>query len=401
LEFELQLRKTTKSSLSQKRPLVGIAVDGITGFGRAVMRGAMRYGNARRGWLFHEELRFSANLRRGWPRCDGAIAGGASRQALEYIRSRSRHIVHCSGNGDPSLNPVVCLDDVAAGEVAARHLIDCRLENFAYYGRHLQPMSGKRLQGFRAALERHAFTCRLSPVDWPEESEGTANQHWPKLIAWLRALPKPVGVFAIDDSAAHDLAGACLRGKIPVPDRIAIVGVNNDDLLCESAFPSLSSVEADYSRVGHAAAALLDRMLQGERIPSGDRLVQLPPLGVVHRLSTDILAVENPDLSNAIRFIRDHACDPCSVGDVLQKVPVARRWLEKEFVRQLDRTPHDEIIRVRMEAATRLLIQANLPIEDIALKCGFSAVSNFGRAFVSALGTTPAAYRRSAIRKFY
>src|SRR5205807_2305911 len=96
------------------------------------------------------------------------------------------------------------------------------------------------------------------------------------------------------------------------------------------------------------------------------------------------------------RFIREHACDPCSVSDVLRQVPVGRRWLERQFKRKLGRNPHDEIMRVRVDAAKRLLLQPELTLPDIAEKCGFAVVQNFGRAFLGATGVTPGAYRRTA-----
>jgi len=369
--------------------LVGIAIDGATGYGRAVMRGVMRYANLQRRWLIHEEFRPMSSLSNRWPRCDGAVAAGTSAATFEHIRRRSRHVVHCSSSGDPSQTPIVCLDDVAAGELAANHLLDCRLENFGFLGWGSPPTSANRAHGFVTALQRRGFSCNTCSVDW-------RKPNWRKLSQWVRALPKPIGVMAVDDTTAHDLAAACLEANIAVPDRVAIIGVNNDDLLCESAWPPLSSVEGDFSRIGYAAAGILDRLLNGETLRREERVVRLPPLGVVARLSTDVLAVDEPNVADAVRYIREHACDPCAVGDVLRHVPVARRWLERQFVQKLGRTPHDEIMRVRMEAARRLLLQINLSIPDVAARCGFSAVSNFGRAFAQAYAATPGAYRRAS-----
>src|SRR5581483_3121436 len=149
----------------------------------------------------------------------------------------------------------------------------------------------------------------------------------------------------------RDLAAACREADIAVPEHVAIIGVNNDDLLCESAWPPLSSVEADFSRVGYAAARILDRLLTGESLAPEERVVLVPPLGVVKRQSTSTLAISDPNLAAAVRYVREHACDPCTVGDVLREVPVGRRWLERQFTVQLGRSPHDEIARVRIETA--------------------------------------------------
>jgi LacI family transcriptional regulator len=150
--------------------------------------------------------------------------------------------------------------------------------------------------------------------------------------------------------------------------------------------------------MGYAAASLLDRMLAGETLRVEDRLIRLPPLGVVKRMSTDILAVNDPYVADALQFIRAHACDPCTVPDVLDHVPVNRRWLERQFMQKLARSPHDEIIRVRMQAAKRLLLQLELTLPDVAYRCGFTAVSTFGQTFRKVFGITPGDFRRTSLR---
>jgi LacI family transcriptional regulator len=223
--------------------------------------------------------------------------------------------------------------------------------------------------------------------------------HWPALIKWLKSLPRPVGIFCIDDTASHDLAAACLDAEISVPDEVAIIGVNNDDLLCEGAWPPLSSVQTDYQRIGHTAARLLDVLIGGGKITTDKRLTMLPPIGVAGRASTDVLAVDEPQLAAAVRFIREHACDPCSVSHVLAEVPVGRRWLERQFIQKLGRTPHDEINHVRMETAQKLLLHRETTITQVAERCGFSTVQSFNRAFQQTAHESPAAFRRARISK--
>ncbi|HSU65765.1 MAG TPA: DNA-binding transcriptional regulator [Tepidisphaeraceae bacterium] len=382
--------------MNRRRALVGVAVDAAMGFGRDVLRGAVRYANARRKWLLHEEIRACGPLVENWPECDGAIVGISSPSLLEQIRRGSRHIVSCSGNADPGQMPVVCIDDEAVGRVAADHLINCRVESFGFYGRVNHTVSSNRQKGFCARLAAHGYTdCQQSLIEGSFSYGWTARPHWPRLIEWLNKVPKPIGILAMDDMAARDVAAACFSAGISIPERVALLGVNDDDLLCGTAWPPLSSVAVDFTRVGEAAARLLDRLLSGENLTSEQKYIRLQPLGVVARASTDILAVQDENLAKALRYIREHACDPCSVGDVLQHLPVGRRWLERQFVQKLGRTPHDEIIRVRMEMARRLLIQSSESLPQIASRCGFTAVQNFSRAFRDSLGVTPAAYRRS------
>lgn len=202
---------------------------------------------------------------------------------------------------------------------------------------------------------------------------------------------------ASEDGVAHDLAAACQEAGIAVPDQVAIIGVDNDDLLCEAGWPPLSSIESDFARMGFQAAALLDRLLRGEKLAAEDCVIRLPPIGVVQRVSTSVLAVKDPALAEAVRFIREHACDPCSVDDVLREVAVGRRWLERQFVAQLGRTPHEEIVRVRIDNAKRLLVRPEFGVVHVAERCGFSKVQ-FMRAFRQLMGTTPAVYRRQTLR---
>ena len=378
----------------QKRPLVGIAVDGAMGHGRSLMRGVMRFANARRRWLLHEELRavFPEGVPR--PKCDGAIHAGGNAVLAAQIHERSRHIVMCTGNADPAKTPVVSADEHAVGAMAASHLLDCNLEHFGFYGRMYEPVSVGRHAGFAETLAQRGLKCSVSPVPWPDVYEWINKTHWSALQKWLQELPKPVGIFAWDDMAAHDLAAACFQAGIGVPDRVAILGVNNDDLLCDSAWPPLSSVEVDYVRVGFLAGQMLEKLISGEKIPKSARVVRVPPKGVVRRQSTDVLAVQDAFLADAIRYIRNHACDPCTVRDVLKHVPVGRRWLERNLVETLGRTPHDEIIRVRVATAQRLLQHPEESIPHVADICGFSAVPNMTRTFQQVLGTTPGAFRR-------
>jgi LacI family transcriptional regulator len=380
---------------------VGILIDGLSGYGRAVMRGVMRYANLQRRWIIHEELRhiYTAPIP-GWPQCDGAIIAGVGAPPLvDEVLSKAKHVVRCSGSADPARTPVVCMNDFAVGAMAAEHLLDCHIESFGFYGHNLHSaVSANRYRGFCETVAKRGFKCQDAGVGWTTSIDWEGDRHIDEVVEWLKALPQPVGIMAVDDSAAHDLAAICLHADIAVPERVAIIGVNNDDLMCESAWPPLSSVNCDYSRVGYIAASILDKLFARQKLLPEERHVQLAPLGIVRRQSTDILAVDNPDLADALRYIREHACNPCTVGDVLREVPVGRRWLERQFVKTLGRNPHDEIMRVRIETAKRLLLHRDLSLSEVGTRCGFAVQQNFGRAFLKATGSTPSAYRKLASR---
>src|SRR3954468_24556691 len=201
------------------------------------MRGVMRYANMERRWLLHEELRHVVDgALNNLPQCDGAILAGVSTAIVQRVRQRCRHVVRCSGSADPRETPAVSLDDHAVGAIAAEHLIECQLKSFGFYG-YLPGASvaAKRFEGFRDKLKAHGFECSEAGVGWPQSADNPSDGHWDRATQWLQRLPKPAGVMAVDDSAAHELAGICFKANIGVPDRVAIVGVNNDDLLCDSA----------------------------------------------------------------------------------------------------------------------------------------------------------------------
>jgi len=176
-----------------------------------------------------------------------------------------------------------------------------------------------------------------------------------------------------------------------VPEDVAVVGVDNDDLLCELARPSLSSVIVPAERVGYEAAALLDRLLAGNKPPRDPLLI--PPPGVVSRKSSDVLAIDDPVVAQAVRFLRDSAHLPLRVSDVLRAVPVSRRALERRFQAVLGRGLAKEIRRLHVNQAKQLLANSELPMQTIAERCGFSSQYHFSRTFRKAVGTTPTAYR--------
>ena len=377
---------------------MAVVADCTDTYGRAILRGVTRYANLQRRWLLYKDLTNALEAQLQWSKLDGGVFAGFSDQLFQTGRKRCRHAVYCSGAGDARKAPVVALDDIAAGVQAAEHLMNCGIEEFGFYGfKQDYKTAINRLDGFQTNLNAKGFSCAVCPIQMPTREERTSHTHRPKVIDWLRGLPKPVGILALDDTNASDLAEICLEADIGIPDHVAIVGVNNDDLLCESAWPPLSSVDADYSRMGYAAAAMLDRLMRGVKPATDERLILLPLLGVVQRQSTSTLAIKDPDLAEALRFIREHACDPCSVTDVLAQVPVGRRWLERQFVAQLDRTPHDEIARVRIETAQRLLHRPELDMLQIASRCGFAELKSFYVAFRKITNTTPAAYRRTSL----
>jgi LacI family transcriptional regulator len=192
---------------------------------------------------------------------------------------------------------------------------------------------------------------------------------------------------------------ACRRAGVVVPDEVAVIGVDDDEPLCEVAFPGLSSVWPDHERVGYEAAAMLDRMMKGAAPPAEPMYV--PPRGVVTRRSSDVLAVEDRDVAIAIRVIREHACDAggLTTDDVAEEVSVSRSVLQRRFKQAVGRTLHAEMLRVRLARARELLAETDLPIAVVADKAGFRHQEYLGAVFRQRVGTTPAQFRQTHRRR--
>ena len=199
-------------------------------------------------------------------------------------------------------------------------------------------------------------------------------------------------MFCACDVYAIQVTNACRRRGIAVPAQIAVLGVDNDPVVCSVSFPPLSSVDLNSRRVGYEAAALLDRMMAGQPPPQKNILVE--PSRVVTRESTDMMAVDDADVAQAVRLIREHACRGLRVKDVVEAVGVSRRVLQQRFRRILRRTPKEELMRVQIDRAGMLLTQTEMSVEQIAKCTGFAAPAYFIRAFRRETGVTPRVYRK-------
>jgi LacI family transcriptional regulator len=199
-------------------------------------------------------------------------------------------------------------------------------------------------------------------------------------------------VFACYDIRGREVLDACRLAEVEVPDEVAVIGVDDDELLCELSDPPLSSVIPDTRRTGWVAAELLSEWMAGRRPRPKAHLI--PPLGVTTRRSTDMLAVEDPDLAVALRFIRERACQGIAVDDVVGRVALSRRVLEARFQRVFGRTPHAEILRVQLERVKQLLLQQDLTLSAVAHQTGFRSGEYLGIAFKREFGLTPGEYRK-------
>jgi LacI family transcriptional regulator len=329
----------------------------------------------------------------------GIIIGECCQGIAGILRRVGRPIVStCLALAAPHFHQVV-RDEASIGSLAANHLIECGLRNFGYFGPPWSGPDSHREGSFRQTLQRLSHTVSVCYVR-PPGSNPTGGTFEPQkyILRWIRQLPKPAGVFAPNDLWALWLCGVCRQEGIRVPEDVAIIGAENDELLCDLSHPSLSSVATPNERVGYEAAAMLDQLMNGDRISS--RPLLLPAVGVVTRQSTSILAGVEPIVSAATNFIRQHISEPITVADMLRHTNLPRRSFERKFRVAIGRSPAQEIRRMRVAMAKTLLIgNPRMKMASIARCCGFARTTQFFTAFHQATGVTPSEYRRTMDQK--
>jgi LacI family transcriptional regulator len=270
--------------------------------------------------------------------------------------------------------------------LAFNHFRDRGLQTFAYCGAAGFRWAARRGRYFREQVESHGM--RFDEFELAQRSPETELR---QLGRWLQRLPKPVGVLACYDMRGQQVLEACYSAGLRVPDEVAVLGVHNDVLLCELCDPPLSSVIPDASRAGAMAAALLAHLMAGQAVPLKAHLV--PPLGVATRQSTDIVAVSDERVAEAVRFIRRDACKGINVADVLKAVPMARTALERRFRAVLGHTPRQLIERVRLERVRSMLAETESTIAEVAERSGYVHSEYMTVVFKRATGETPREWR--------
>lgn len=374
---------------------IGLVFTHGLGYCRAVLRGVEAYAESRPHWVFAHIASEPRAIQKLAPlELDGIIGHIFSDALAEALVRLRAPLVNVSAVLFGSTFPRVGVDDDRCGALAADHLIERGFRHFAFVGHRDHAYSVRRETGFRRIVEAadHRLACYYEPRGRTFDPLGRLWTLDKDLHRWIRTLPNPVGVFAPNDIWGEQLTEVCRQTGLRVPEDVAILGVDNDDLFCRLARPSLSSIALPGVRVGYEAAALLDRILAGHRRPKQPLL--LPPLGVVARRSSDSVAVADPQVIAAVRFIREQGHRPLTAKQVLQAVSISRRSLERRFRRELGRSLLEEIHRVHVERACGVLADTDVPMPVVASRSGFSDARQLAVRFRQATGLTPTAYRR-------
>jgi LacI family transcriptional regulator len=271
-------------------------------------------------------------------------------------------------------------DDTAIGQMAADYLLSLGFRDLGFCWPGGLPYAKLRLEAFETRAKESGASVAV----------GNATEQ--DLGQWVTNLPKPIGILGCNDDWAHRLLNVIRRQGIKVPDEIAVLGVDDDELFNTLVTPSLSSVAVPAEQIGYQAAGMLDCLLDGNA--AGPSPLLLPPLKVVARKSTDVLTVSDPDVVLALRFIRDHSAQPLQVDDVLDHVALSRRSLERRFRQFVGHSISDDIRRAHVERAKQLLISTDLAMPQVATASGFTSATRLGIVFRAEVGEAPTDFRR-------
>jgi LacI family transcriptional regulator len=372
---------------------VAVLIEASNAYARGLLKGIHRHVQEEGNWTI-----FLPEHGRGDPPLDalarwdgdGAIVRietPAIARAVEALRTaRGISVVDVSAAGLVPDLPCVETDDEAIGGMAAGHFLDREFQHFAFLGDTRFRWSENRRRAFVAAIESAGHE-----VDVFAASGGAADREDDAIEAWLVSLPKPLAVFTCYDIRGRQAIDACRRAEIAVPDAVAVLGVDDDELLCGLSSVPLSSIIPDAAGAGWQAASLLGQLMAGGRVERS--LWLLPPLGVSSRQSTDTMWVDDPMVMKALRFIRRHACDGIKVADVAKEAGVTRRVLEAKFLRYVRHSVHEAIARVQFRRIEELLRSTELPLAAIAARTGFKHAEYLSVAFARRYRKPPSRWR--------
>ena len=319
---------------------------------------------------------------------DGIIARIENRRIERAVASVGVPVVNLSASGFGLDYPSVITSSEVLAAQAGDHLIERGLQHFAFCGDGRFRWSFEHGSHFVRYLEKAGFACSVYHsrkedfVDWEREKR--------KLGRWLRSLPQPVGLMACYDIRGQQVLEVCREVGLRVPDDIAVIGQHNDELLCNLCDPPLSSVIPNPRRSGFLAAEILEELMRGR--PMRSEVHRILPTGVAVRHSSDLVAVADPAVSEALSFIRAHALERISVSDVLAVVPISRTLLERRFRAMLNRSPYEEIQLIRFRKAKELLLESKLSVAEISERVGYSSPEYLSATFKKKFGVSPRAY---------
>ncbi|WP_298653130.1 DNA-binding transcriptional regulator [uncultured Proteiniphilum sp.] len=374
-----------------------ILIDYSSEFSRRLLRGLIQYSKEHGPWIFYRLPSYYKTLygKEGiveWAKeweADAIVARwdheGTNLLAslnipilLQNYKERSSYFSNLTG------------DYFGTGEMAAQFFIKRRYRNFAFYGNKGVVWSCERAEGFRIQIEKAGGNYYYF------ESENLNGEEWGtshiQLDEWLLSLPKPVGLFACDDNFALRVSQICKINNIRIPEDIALLGVDNDELICNLSDPPISSIVTDVERGGYEAGRLIDRLIKGELKDPFNIIVR--PTRFELRKSTERYDISNEYISQIVNYIEDNFTSNIVIESLIEQVPLSRRNLEVKFKDEMGTSIYQFILSCRIDYFAHLLLTTERTLFDLALESGFNDCKNVSRIFKKMKGYTPLEYRK-------
>jgi len=383
-------------------PKVALLLRLSVGYDREIMRGIVDYSRFHGPWSFfvpEPGTKVKLSQLNNWG-CSGIVAQIENKVIVEFVRQCRVPLVAVPGVWPSTLFPIkalkektvhILVDREKVCKLVADHFHSRGFQHYAFCGFHNTDWSLEYQEKFCKQIQEMGHQVLV--YDPPRLKK---DNIWPKeqnhLGQWLKQLPKPVAIMACCDERGRQIIDTCRLFLLKVPEEIAVVGVDNDDIICNLANPPMSSVALNTQNAGYEAATLLDKMMKGKKVKKQE--ICIDPVRMVTRVSSDILALTDPILTEAIRYIRKQAQQGISVSEVAEEIQVSRRKLQLVFQRELERSVHDEIRRVQLEKVKQLLLETNIPISRITEATGFTTREYMAQIFRKHVGMTLRQYRK-------
>jgi LacI family transcriptional regulator len=372
---------------------VALLIETSNEYARGILRGIRAFIQEHKPWSIYmgEHSRNQTDLSwlTSW-KGDGIIARIENQEIADYVRRLGVPAIDLSAFRYLPELPCIETDDRSIAGLAFDHLLERGFSRFAFCGDAHFVWSMQRKRYFSELAEHMGYSCSHYMLD----SGQTWNEERQAMAEWLRSLPKPIGIMTAYDILGQKLLESCQLASIGVPDEVGIIGVDNDELLCNLSSPSLSSVMPNSRETGYRAAETLDRMMSGEKVEV--EIKSIPALDVVMRMSTDVVAVKDRVVADAVRLIRSRVYEDVRIDSLLRAFPFSRRALEERFHRAIGRSPHDVMMDMKCKVIKQFLLETDVPLARIAERVGFKHTEYMSVLFKRETGMTPSEYRKSA-----
>jgi LacI family transcriptional regulator len=398
-------QKPRRRVVLQPRRQVAVLIDFSRSYGRGLLSGVAKFVREHHEWSVQSEEWRWTDATPAWFKNwqgDGALAWVETPELAATIRGLGVPVVDVRGSVPDCDLPLIATENKMVVNLAAEHFMQRGFRHFAFCGFVGANYSDQRSQLFQERLAEAGINCAV--YNPPETSRDAQVIELEKrgllfqghLSNWLKSLPKPVGIMTCNDIRGHQVVNACRRVNLAVPEEVAVVGVDNDEIFCELCDPPLTSVALNTLQIGYEATALLERIMNGGKSPAAPILI--PPLGIVARRSSDVLAMSDRSLAAGARFMREHAFESININDVARAAGMSRRVFERRFVSQVGRPPKAEVLRLRLDRVKELLADTNWTLAQIAERTGFKYSEYLHTVFTQKIGIPPGKYREQIKR---